>query len=458
MKLRLVDVAAAVRGTLVGEDALADGVSIDSRVITPANLFVPLVGERDGHDFVELARAKGAIAHLTTRPTGADREIVVADTAEALKDLALAARTRMMCTVVGVTGSSGKTSTKDLLASVLAQRGAIAASEKSFNNELGVPLTLLNASDDIWAAVVEMGARGKGHIAALCRIARPTLGIVTNVGVAHLGEFGSVEAIADAKAELLDSLPQGGVAVLNADDPSFGVMVERARQRSARIVRFGCREETIGSKQPDDAVHATEIVLDSGLRPSFVVRSGWGSVPITLRARGAHQVPNALAAAAAALSMGVTLEELQVGLRAAVLSPARMDLVACRSGARVLNDSYNANPASMRVGLDALLGLTDARRHVAVLGVMAELGERSAELHQEIARWATAQGIEVVAVDTDAYGPGVVVASDHDAALAMVGALGAGDAVLVKGSLVAGLQALAARLIEAAGGPTDRDR
>jgi UDP-N-acetylmuramoyl-tripeptide--D-alanyl-D-alanine ligase len=362
--------------------------------------------------------------------------IVVADTAAALADLGRRARARLPDRVVGITGSSGKTSTKDLLGAVLAADGPAAVSERSENNELGVPLTLVNAPDDARAAVVEMGARGPGHIRWLCAIARPTVGVVTNVSMSHTEFLGSIDGVAKAKTELVEALPASGVAVLNAGDERVAAM---SMATEARVVTFGV---DVGD------VRATHVSVDAELRPSFTLETPSGRVDVRLDTRGAHQAANAAAAAAAALALGVDLPVVAGGLETAVSSPWRMEVHRSPAGALVLNDAYNANPASAEAALRALAALPVAGgRRVAVLGPMLELGTTSREQHRRIAGLARDLGFEVVTVGTDEYGLEPV--ADADAALAALARapLHAGDAVLVKASRAAGLERVAARLV-----------
>jgi UDP-N-acetylmuramoyl-tripeptide--D-alanyl-D-alanine ligase len=428
------EIATAVGGRLVGADVVVDGVSTDSRAGTDGALFVPIVAERDGHDFIADALAGGAAAYLTSREpaTNDAPAIVVADTRNALGAIGGLARTRLPERVVGVTGSVGKTSVKDLLAAVFTTTFPTVASERSFNNEIGVPLTLANADDTTEAAVIEMGARGIGHIAELCAIVRPTIGVVTAVGHVHTELFGTIDDVARGKGELVEALPPTGAAVLNAGDERVLAMRERTR---ARVVTFGT---TTGAD-----VTATDIALDDELRATFALRSPWGHVDVRLAARGLHQVDNALAAAAAALVSGVAPDAVAAGLAVATLSPWRMELHRTPAGALVLNDAYNANPISVAAALRSLAAL-DARRRLAVLGTMAELGAVADEEHRAIGALATSLGIDVIAVDEPRYGAPTV--ADVDAAAIELGELADGDAVLVKGSRVAGLERLAKRL------------
>ncbi|PHV67051.1 UDP-N-acetylmuramoyl-tripeptide--D-alanyl-D-alanine ligase [Williamsia muralis] len=435
MRFKASDVAAATGGRLIGPDTTIDGASIDSRSVRPDQLFVPIVADRDGHDFIDKAREAGVTTYLTSRGAeGSGTAIEVPDTALALADLGRAARGRLTGPVVGVTGSVGKTSTKDLLASVLATSYVTAANERSFNNELGLPLTLLGARDDTEAVVVEMGARGVGHIALLCDIARPTVGIVTRVEGVHLELFGDIESVARAKGELIEALPDDGLAVLNNDHPLVVAMADRT---SATVLRYGFT--------PDADVYADNISLDDELRGSFTLHSPWGSAAVTLGARGEHQISNALAAVAAAGGIGVPVDRIAAGLGQAAISGLRMELTRTEGGVLILNDAYNANPTSMAAALDSLATLAASRR-VAVLGVMAELGESAPAEHVAITERARALGVEVIAVDAPDYGPGARHVATVERAVAALSDLAAGDAVLVKGSRVAALERVAAAL------------
>jgi UDP-N-acetylmuramoyl-tripeptide--D-alanyl-D-alanine ligase len=358
----------------------------------------------------------------------------VGSTVGALADLGRAARARLPERVIGITGSVGKTTVKDLTAAVLRQTFPTAASARSFNNELGVPLTLVEAPDGTEATVLEMGARGHGHIGLLCDIGRPTIGVVTVVAAAHTEMFGTVDDVATAKGELVAALPPSGTAVLNAGDGRVRAMAARTE---AGVLLYGTGGD----------VAATAVTLDDELRPSFRLRSPWGEADVRLAVRGLHQVGNALAAAGAALAAGAPLSAVVAGLGAAELSPWRMQLDRTPAGAVVLNDAYNANPTSTSAALRSLAALP-ARRRVAVLGTMAELGVTSDADHRGVAALAAELGIEVLAVGEPAYG--VETVADVDAALAALGDLHDGDAVLVKGSRVAGLERLAAALLSPA--------
>ena len=422
-------------GALIGDDVSVDGATHDSRTLVAGQLFVAIVADRDGHDFVSSAVAAGAPAYLSERgawPNNPATAILVDSTRDALSALGQAARARVDGAVIGVTGSVGKTSTKDLIASAVGSSKRTSASEKSFNNELGVPLTLVNSPDDVEVVVVEMGARGLDHIARLCVIARPTVAVVTAVGDAHVEQFGSIDAVAQGKGELVESLPDDGVAVLSAADPRVLAMARRTR---ARAITFGDGGDVV----------ARDMIVHDDLTSTFTAKTPWGDARVALGARGTHNIDNALAALAVAGACGVSLDAAAAGLRSPRSSPWRMELHRTRGGALVINDSYNANPTSMAAALRALAALP-ARRRLAVLGVMAELGNESDAHHRAIREMAADLGIEVLAVAAPAYGAADVASIDE--AFERVGDLDADDAVLVKGSRVAQLDILAARLLE----------
>lgn len=449
MKFLLSELARAVGGTVVGADVAIEGVSIDSRSVSAGQLFVPLVAERDGHEFISAAVSGGASAFLTARPDVGQPEspadvsaVVVADTAEALTAIGKLARSRLGGHVIGITGSVGKTSVKDLTVAACRGGGSAWASAASFNNELGVPLTLANTPTGSSRTVVEMGARGIGHIEQLCQVARPTVGLVTCVALAHSELFGSLEAVAQGKGELIEAVPSDGIAVLNAEDPLVSAMAERT---DAMIVRYGS-EHAEGSSLN---VRFKDVALDRLLRPTFVVESDWGRGEVSLAVRGAHMAQNGAAALAVALSTGVGFDDAVSAMEQADLSPWRMAVSETTSGMVVINDAYNANPTSMRAAVDSLVQV-DADIRVAVLGLMAELGDEGPAEHAAVAAEAADAGIEVIAVAAADYGDKARHVADRDAALAVLDELldgAATPAVLVKGSRVAELERLADQLL-----------
>ncbi|GAA4891553.1 UDP-N-acetylmuramoyl-tripeptide--D-alanyl-D-alanine ligase [Actinomycetospora straminea] len=483
IELTLADVARATGGRLhqaTGDERVTGTVEFDSRAVTAGGLFVALPGERvDGHDFVDAAVAAGAAGVLAARGVDAPAVIVpsvhevsgsyvlAADAGGAgagvLAALALLARhvvdvltdprTGSGLLVVGITGSSGKTSTKDLTAHLLEGLGETVAPPGSFNNELGHPWTALRATRSTRHLVLELSARNRGHVAALCRVAPPRIGAVLNVGSAHLGEFGSREAIAQAKGELVEALPADGVAVLGADDPVVAAMRERT---VARVVHTG--------RAPEATVRAADVVVDDTGRATFRLVTPIGEAPVRLGLHGAHHVDNALAAAAIALEAGMDVATVAERLAtAAPRSRWRMELTERPDGVRVLNDAYNANPESMRAAL-ATLGAMGGR-HTAVLGVMAELGDDTARAHTEIGREVARTGVARLVVVGDGARPlheaaasaGVdsQLVPDAAAAAELVRAgVAPGDVVLIKASRSAGLERVADVLVDAGSAPT----
>ncbi len=460
-------------------------VEFDSRAVTAGGLFLALPGARsDGHDFAAGAVAAGAVAVLAARPVGVPAIVVKpvagqvdsssgaleydtdgsgAAVLAALGRLARAVADRLAAgglRIIGVTGSSGKTSTKDLLAAVLAPLGEVIAPPGSFNNELGHPWTVLRATPETDFLVLEMSARHPGNIAALAAIAPPSIGVVLNVGTAHLGEFGSRDVIAATKSELPQSVPATGVVILNADDPAVAAMAERTE---ARVVRV--------SRSPGADVWAGDVTLDELARPRFTLHAGEQHVDVALAVHGDHQVSNALSVAAVALECGASLQQVADALAGAgPVSKHRMQVSARADGVVVVNDAYNANPDSMRAGLKALAWMAKSARAEsgaqvrswAVLGEMAELGDDAIAEHDSIGRLAVRLDVSrLVVVGTGramgamqhgavmegSWGSEVSPVPDAAAALDLLRAeLEPGDVVLVKASNSAGLGTLAEEL------------
>ncbi len=425
MRFSTSELAAQLGGELVGPDVPVDGASIDSRTLVAGQLYVPIVAERDGHAFIAAALEAGAPAYLTMQAPVGGTAIRVADTSVALMNLGVTARGRVGG-VVGITGSVGKTTTKDLLRACLGAVFRTAASERSFNNELGLPLTLLNAPDDAQWVVLEMGARGAGHIEQLARVARPDVGIVTSVAMAHVEYFGDLDGVARAKSELVAALPASGVAVLNFDDPRVAAM---ATHSPCPVLGYAV--------DGDAEVRAEGVVLDGELRPRFRLGTPWGTGEVRLALHGEQQVPNALAAAAAALWCGVPLDDVVAALAGVTGSPLRMEVHHAPDGPVLVVDCYNANPASTEAALRSLAALGTGRK-LALLGLMAELGAETGAEHRHVARQAEELGIEVVGYQTDLYGAARV--DDVGEAVALLRTLGPGDSLLVKGSRVARLE------------------
>ena len=487
--LTVAQIAGIVGGELADistEDAtklhVTGTVEFDSRKVTSGGLFLALPGARvDGHDHADSAIQAGAVAVLAARPVGVPA-IVVAPAAHvaatgtgvlehdsdgsgaavlaALAKLAAAVATELVAgglTIIGITGSSGKTSTKDLLAAVHSPLGEVIAPPGSFNNELGHPWTVLRATPGTDYLILELSARHLGNIAALAAIAPPAIGVVLNVGTAHLGEFGSREAIAQTKSELPQAVPRSGVVVLNVDDPAVAAMAEVTTARVVRISR---------NRQAD--VWAGPVTLDELARPQFTLHAGDTAVDISLAVHGEHHVSNALCAAAVALECGATTAQVAEALAGAgPVSGHRMRVSTRTDGVTVIDDAYNANPDSMRAGLQALAWISAAggadptgkRRSWAVLGEMAELGDDAITEHDRIGRLAVRLDVSRLivvgtgrsmgamhqgAVMEGSWGEEAAIVADADAALAVLRAeLQPGDVVLVKASNAAGLGALA---------------
>ncbi|MCV7280949.1 UDP-N-acetylmuramoyl-tripeptide--D-alanyl-D-alanine ligase [Mycolicibacterium flavescens] len=484
----LAQIAEIVGGRLVDISAeqaentrITGTVEFDSRAVTPGGLFLALPGARsDGHDFAAAAVQAGAAAVLAARPVGVPAVVVEptptrsgagvlehdtdgsgAAVLAALAKLAAAVAAELVAdglTIIGITGSSGKTSTKDLVAAVLAPLGEVVAPPGSFNNELGHPWTVLRATRSTDYLVLEMSARHRGNIAALAAIAPPSIAVVLNVGTAHLGEFGSREAIAATKGELPQAVPETGAVVLNVDDSAVAAMAELTAARVVRVSR---------SERAD--VWADAVTLDALARPRFTLHAGAGQADVALAVHGDHQVSNALCAAAVALECGASVHQVSTALAAAgPVSRHRMAVSTRDDGVTVINDAYNANPDSMRAGLKALAWMAreggGRRRSWAVLGEMAELGDDAISEHDSIGRLAvrldvsrlvvvgtgrTMSAMHHGAVMEGSWGAEATMVDDADAALDLLRSeLQPGDVVLVKASNAAGLGALAEALVD----------
>ncbi|MFA3840674.1 UDP-N-acetylmuramoyl-tripeptide--D-alanyl-D-alanine ligase [Streptomyces sp. NBC_01474] len=454
--LSLAEIATAVGGQTYDipdpSVRVTGPVVIDSRKVTDGSLFAAFAGERvDGHDYAAAVVDAGAAAVLASRPVGVPA-IVVDDVQAALGALARTVVERLGATLVALTGSAGKTSTKDLIAQVLRRKAPTVFTPGSFNNEIGLPLTALSATDDTRYLVLEMGARGKGHIRYLTGLTPPRIGVVLNVGTAHIGEFGGREQIAEAKGELVESLPADGTAILNADDPLVRAMASRTK---ARVLLFG--------EAADADVRAENVRLTENGQPSFSLRTPSGCSDVTLRLYGEHHVSNALAAAAVAHDLGMSVEEIALALsEAGTLSRWRMEVTERPDGVTVVNDAYNANPESMRAALRALVAMGRGRRTWAVLGHMAELGDEALAEHDAVGRLAVrlnvsklvavggreASWLQLGAYNEGSWGEESVHVSDAQAAVDLLRSeLRPGDVVLVKASRSVGLESVAQALL-----------
>jgi UDP-N-acetylmuramoyl-tripeptide--D-alanyl-D-alanine ligase len=458
---QLAEITGAVLDEVPDARAVVTGpVIIDSREARPGSLFAALPGTRaDGHDFARAAVAAGAAVVLAKRRVGVPA-LIVGDVQAALAALATAVVARLPgLTIAGITGSAGKTTTKDLSAQLVESLGPTVSNRGSYNNEIGHPLTVLRVTGQTRYLISELSARGPGHIAALCAIAPPRLGAVLCVGHAHAGEFGGIEQVARAKAELPAALPSDGVAVLNADDPRVLAMAQLTR---ARVVTFG--------RSAGADVRADGVTTDDQGRAAFTLVTAAGSAPVRLRLYGAHHVSNALAAAALAGQLGMGVDAIAAGLSEAVArSRWRMEVTERPDGVTIINDAYNANPESLRAALAALADMTAPRgsappggyrRGFAVLGEMTELGELAEQFHEEAGLLAARAGVAgLIGVGAAAapilagtkavpswHGELLQVADGAAAVAALGQRLRGGDVVLVKASHSVGLETVALAL------------
>ena len=465
--LTLAQIAEITGGELRGDPAavVTGEVVIDSRRAGPGGLFAAVAGEHaDGHDFASAAVAAGAVAVLATRPVPVP-SVLVGDVPAALAALAKFAIDALPAVAIaGITGSSGKTTTKDVAAQLVERLGPTIAPAGSFNNEFGHPLTVLRAGTATRYLVLELSARGPGHIAYLCRVAPPRYGVVLNVGHAHAGEFGGLDQVARAKGELVEALPPDGAAILNADDSRVLAMAART---AARVVTFGVDDRNAQIRSAE--IRAADVRLDDLGRPSFTLLTPEGQAGVTLRLHGAHNVPDAVAAAALARELGLGLADIADGLCAAVArSRWRMEVRHREDGVAVINDAYNANPESVRAALQALRHLAQDGRGFAILGHMAELGDTSRASHEDIGEFAAqselagliAVGEEAVPILAGARrvrswtGEALAVPDGTAALDALANQLKPGDVVLVKASRAAHLEGVAAELLISNGGAT----
>lgn len=446
MKRTLAQFSAACGGRLEGADAPFAEVIIDSRKVRAGDLFLALPGEHtDGHEFVGAAAAAGAVGALVSRKINVPlAQILVGDVARALSRAGAAWRAGFGAPVLGVAGSNGKTTTKEMLSSILAQRGECLATRGNLNNHLGVPLTLLRLHDGFLSAVIEMGANRAGEIAELVRLARPDVGLITNAGAEHLEGFGSLEGVAQAEGEMVAGLEPSGTAIINADDAYAPLWCELTR---ARVVTFGLAA--------DAGVRALALRLDvgaEGFMTRFDLQCALGTVPVALALAGRHNVYNALAAAAAAMAAGASLAQVSAGLGAVRSVAGRLQFRALLGGAWLIDDTYNANPSSAHAALEVLSELPG--RRWLVLGDMAELGRFAGASHEELGTLARTLGVErlytfgpLAALAAESFGTGAESFTDMDALVRAFGGAVPGEVrLLVKGSRVNRLERLVASL------------
>ena len=446
--MRLDAIAMWTHGRLLGGERGPDpvevtGVAIDTRKLERGNLFVALKGEHaDGHDYLDQAAAAGAVAALVTRPVdGGLPQVLVDDTETALGDLASALRAQRDVRVVGITGSNGKTTVKTLVASILSRHGRTHVSSGNYNNELGLPLSLLAMPRDTEYAVLEMGAGKPGDIAYLAAIARPDIGLVTLIAPAHLERMGSIEGVAETKGALYQALPVDGTAIINADDGFASFFAGLAGTRN--VLRFGLDQKAdVGADIIEQRVDGSR----------FVLGTPQGDAEVNLPQPGRHNIANALAAASVALALEVPLETIVAGLEQASGVAGRLRRIVTANGWTVIDDSYNANPSSMAAAIDTLL-LAGGERWL-VLGDMAELGENARELHAGVGARARQRGVDRLfatgplgAATVEAFGVGGEHFNDKPALIAALQAhLHPGVTCLVKGSRSAGMEQVVAAI------------
>ena len=436
----LAAVARQVSGTLLGADAAFGRVSIDTRKLDPGALFVAIPGERfDGNDFVPDAHARSAAGAVVSRPSDVPLpQVRVHDTRGALSGMARGWRDNFPIPVVAVTGSNGKTTVKELIAGILGRSHEVCVTRGNLNNDLGVPLTLMELAEHHEVLVIELGANHAGEIAALSQLAGPTVGVITNAGAAHLEGFGSIDGVAQAKGELLDHLPAAGKAILNADDPYCSAW--RSRASAGTVLTFGF------DPSADCTVRGEVAEVSEGSAFTLVLPDG-APVELTLPLRGRHSVLNALAAAAASFAVGVSADEIHAGLSNARPVSGRLNRMRSLSGAAIIDDTYNANPNSARAALDYLRGC--GGRRLFVLGDMAELGPDAAELHRQVGGYARDCCDTLFAIGelsreaAQAFGSGATSFTELSALRQALEPLLTGEAtLLVKGSRVMGLDRL----------------
>jgi len=400
ISLKALEILDETGGKLICGNQFKDvkGVSVDSRAVRPGELFIPLKGDKfDGHDFISQALAREAAGFLTERWDSGLRALIsefddvfvlkVDDTSAALRALAAGVRRRLQATVIGVTGSTGKTCTKNFLESILSKSMMVMAAPKNYNNEIGVPLTIFMATEQTEALIVEMGMRGPGQIRELCEIAKPRIGIVTNIGDTHIELLGSRQSIAAAKGELLESLPAKGLAVLNADDAWTSKLAPLTK---AKVVTFGL--------SPGADVRAQDIRLDDKARAHFELVFSGGRFTVALGVPGKHSVFNALAAAAVALNMDMDASGIKAGLAEARVADMRLTISANSRGVIIINDTYNANPTSVKAALETASAYKVPGRRIAVMGDMAELGALSEQAHYDIGATIAKSSIDFLVI------------------------------------------------------------
>ena len=451
--MMLSEAAKALGAELHGEDVAFAAVNTDTRTLQQGDLFVALCGENfDGHAFVAEAAARGAVAALISAPVDAALPTLrVADTRLALGQLGAAWRARFAIPLVAVTGSNGKTTTKEMLAAILAQRGPVLATQGNLNNDIGVPLTLLRLRGEHRCAVIEMGANHPGEIAYLSNLARPTVALITNAAMAHIGGFGSLDEIAHTKGGIYEGLDENGIGIVNADDAYAGYW--GALLGARRCMTFGMNHSS-------DVYAMAEsvrcIVDDTAITTSFHMHTPAGDASVVLPLMGVHNVMNALAASAAALAAGATLADIKAGLEAMRAVKGRLQVKKGIHGTRIIDDTYNANPPSVQAAI-AVLATVEGEK-VLVLGDMGELGDDAPLFHEQVGKQARQAGIgclyttgELSAGAVREFGANGRHCASHDELIAaLLADLAAGTTVLVKGSRFMRMERVVDALVEKA--------
>ncbi|SMG67058.1 UDP-N-acetylmuramoylalanyl-D-glutamyl-2, 6-diaminopimelate-D-alanyl-D-alanyl ligase [methanotrophic bacterial endosymbiont of Bathymodiolus sp.] len=385
--LTLNEVSEILQGELVGASVPVSGLSIDTRTLVNGDIYLAIKGEQfDGHDFIAQAQQQGAGAMIVSKKVDTDLpQLIVKDTRIALAELAGALRNKLQLKVCAITGSNGKTTVKEMIATILTVNSQVLFTQGNFNNDIGVPLTLLRLNQQHQYAVIEMGANHRGEIAYTSHYAKPDVSVITNVGPAHIEGFGSIEGVANAKAEIIQSLTDAGVAILNADDPFYSLWQELAGKR--KVLSFGL--------SPAADISAENIITqeqDQQFKTCFDLVAEGNSVPVELTLAGEHNVKNALAASAACLALGIGLEQIQTGLQNVKAVNGRLQLFTSAAGIKLINDTYNANPASLTVALEVLKQCPGEKW--LALGAFGELGADSESIHSEMGREIKKAGVQ----------------------------------------------------------------
>ena len=455
MKMMLSDCAEAVQGKLIGENAAFTSVSIDTRAIQPGQLYIAIKGHNfDGNGFVDQAQKAGAIAAVVHQGVKSTLpHVVVDDTRLALAELAgawrrsLSARGNEALSVVGITGSNGKTTVKEMVAAIVGVNDPVLFTQGNLNNDIGVPLTLLRLNEQHRYAVIEMGANHAGEIAYTSRYAQADVVIITNAGAAHLEGFGSVEGVAKAKGEIIETLKKDGIAVINHDDAYFDYWKSVAGNR--RILSFG-----LNSVADVSAKAIKTEIRDSTFVTTFELVTSQGTVDIVLKLAGQHNVVNTLAATAASLALGIDLKQIKQGLESVKPVTGRLQPLVSRLGNIVIDDTYNANSASLKAGLDVLTGFTG--KPWLVLGAFGELGPDSPKIHEEMGALIKANGVvRLLAVGADsrntvqAFGKGATFfETQQDLIDVLKQELKGDETILIKGSRAQRMENVAAALVD----------